>query len=146
MHCYGFSLPRVRNSSAKVSLWLEPLLHLVDQITSCIFPHTVKQDSHPTTSLISKKVVPYRTRGGTCYLGVYTTKTRSSADSSMTIDITWHISTVSTMPTHTQTTTSILTTVTSHHDRWKTNTLNTNTSQTQYYKDGKTCTTLIVAW
>jgi hypothetical protein len=146
MLCYGFSLPRVRNSSAKVSLWLEPLLHLVDQITSCIFPHTAKQDSQPTTSLISKKVVPYRTCGGTCYLGVYTTKTRSSADSSMTIDITWHISTVSTMPTHTQTTTSILTTVTSHHDRWKINTLNTNTSQTQYYKDGKTCTTLIIAW
>jgi hypothetical protein len=40
----------------------------------------------------------------------------------------------------------ILTTITSHHDGWKTKTLNNNTSQTQHYKDGKTCTTLMTAW
>jgi hypothetical protein len=38
---------------------------------------------------------------------------------------TWRIPTISTILTHAQTTASNLTTVTSHHDRWKTNTLNT---------------------
>jgi hypothetical protein len=42
----------------------------------------------PTTSLISRQVVPYRTRGITCYPGVPTPKTRSLADSSMTVHIT----------------------------------------------------------
>jgi hypothetical protein len=54
--------------------------------------------------------------------------------------------TVSTNPIHAQTTASILTTVTSHQDRWKTTSLNNNTSQTQYHKDEKTCTTLMTAW
>jgi hypothetical protein len=54
--------------------------------------------------------------------------------------------TISTIPTIAQTTTSILTTVTSHHDGWKIKSLNNNTSQTQHHKDGKTCTTLMTAW
>jgi hypothetical protein len=89
MLCYGFLVTQVPDCSAKVSSLLEPLLHLVDQIMFCAFPHTTEQDSQPITSLISKQVVPYRTRNPT----------------------------VSTISTHAQNTTSNLTTVTSHHDR-----------------------------
>jgi hypothetical protein len=123
--CYSFLVTRVPAYSAKVSSWLKPLLHLVDQITFCVFPHTTEQDSQPTTSLISKQVVPYQTRGGICCPDVSTTKTRSLADSSMTNHNTWWNPIVSTIPTHAQTTASNLTTVTSHHNGWKTNTLNT---------------------
>jgi hypothetical protein len=137
MLCYGFPWPRVPACSAKLSSCLEPLLHLVDQITLCVFPLTSKQDSQPTASLISKQVVPYRTHGGTCCHGVSTPKTRSLADSSMINHNSWWIPTVSTIPTHAQTTASNLTTVNSHLDGWKTNTLNNNTSQTQHYKDGR---------
>jgi hypothetical protein len=136
MPCYGFPWPWVPASSAKVFSWLEPLLHLVDLITSCVFPHTAEQDSQPIASLISKQVVPYRTRGATCCPRMSTPKTQSLEDSSMTNHITWRNPTISTIPAHAQTTASILTTVNSHHDRWKANTLNTNTSQTQHLKDG----------
>jgi hypothetical protein len=118
----------------------------VDQITSYIFPHTTEQDSQPTTSLISNQVVPYWTRGGTCCPRVSTPKTQSLADSSMTNHITWWNPTISTIPTHARTTVSLLTRVTSHHDGWKTKTLNNNTSQTQHHKYGKTCMTLMTAW
>jgi hypothetical protein len=47
--------------------------------------HSSKQGTLPTASLISKQVVPYRTRGGTCCPGLSTPKTQSLADSSMTI-------------------------------------------------------------
>jgi hypothetical protein len=66
--------------------------------------------------LISKQAFPYRTCAETCW---------SLVDSSMTNHITWWIPTVSTIPNFAQTTVSNLTTVTSHHNRWKTNTLNT---------------------
>jgi hypothetical protein len=75
MLCYGFPWPRVPACSAKVSSWLEPLLHLVHQITFRVIPHTSEQDSQPTTSLISKQVIPHRPRGGSCCLGVSTPKT-----------------------------------------------------------------------
>jgi DNA gyrase inhibitor GyrI len=91
------------------------------RVTMSIF-HSSEQDTLSSTSLISKQVVPYRTQGGTCCLGVSTHKARSLADSSMTIHNTWWNPTISTIPTHAQTTVSILTMVTSHHDRWKTNT------------------------
>jgi hypothetical protein len=65
-----FSLTLGPASSAKVSSWLKPLLHLLDQITSYVFPHTAEQDSQPTISLISMQVIPYRARGSTCCLGV----------------------------------------------------------------------------
>jgi hypothetical protein len=109
----------------QVSLWLEPLLHLVHQNTSRVFPHISEQDSEPTTSLISKQVVPYRTRGGTCCPRVSTPKTLSLAYLSMTTHNTWWNPTASTIPNLAQTTVSNLTTVTSHHDGWKTNTFNT---------------------
>jgi hypothetical protein len=90
----------------------------------------------PTTSLISKHAIPYRTCGGTCCPGVSTPKIQSLANLSITIHFTWRIPTVSTIPTHAQTTASNLTTV-SHHDKWNTNTLNTKTSQTQHHQDGR---------
>jgi hypothetical protein len=137
MLCYSFPRPRVPTCSAKVSSWLEPLLNLVDQITSCAFPHIVEQDSQHTASLISKQVIPYRTHGGTCCPRVSTPKIQSLADSSMRNHISWRILAASTIPNLTQTTSLNLTTVNSHHDGWKTNTLNINTSQTQHHKDGR---------
>jgi hypothetical protein len=56
---------------------------------------------------------------------VSTHKTQSLVDLSMTNHNTWRNPTVSTIPTHAQTKAFNLTTVTSHHDGWKTNTLNT---------------------
>jgi hypothetical protein len=97
----------------------------VDQITSYVIPHNNEQDSQPTGSLTSKQVVPYQTHGGTYCPGVSTPKIRSLVDFSMTNHNTWQIPTVSTILTHAQTKASILTTVTSHHDGWKTNTLDT---------------------
>jgi hypothetical protein len=146
MLSYGFPWPRVPTHSAKISSWFEPLLHLMDHITSCAFLHTAEQDSQPTTSLIGKQSVPYQTCGSTCCSGVYTPKTRSLADSSLTNHITQQNPSVSTIPTHAQTTVSILTTVTSYHDGWKTNTLNTNPSQTQHHKCGNTCMPFMTAW
>jgi hypothetical protein len=87
--------------------------------------HSSEQGTLPTASLIIQQVVSYRTRGDTCYPGVSTPMTQSLADSSMINHITWWIPTISTIPKLAQTTASHLTTVTSHHDRWKTNTLNT---------------------
>jgi hypothetical protein len=46
--------------------------------------HSSEQGTLSITSLISKQVVPYQTRGGTCCLGVFTPKTQSLADLSMT--------------------------------------------------------------
>jgi hypothetical protein len=125
------------DSSASCTLW----------IRSCpaSFP-TPPSKTHNLQHPFSKQVVPYWTRGGTCCPRVSTPKTRSLADSSMTIHITWRNPTVSTIPTHAQTTASILTKIISHHDGWKTKTLNNNTSQTQHHKDGNTCMTLMTAW
>jgi hypothetical protein len=120
MFWYGSPVTRVPISIAKVSSWLEPLLHLVDQNMSCVFSYTPEQDSQPTTSLISKQAISYRTHGDTCCPGVSTPKTWPLADSSVTIHSTWRNPSISTIPTHAQITTSILTMVTSHHDGWKT--------------------------
>jgi hypothetical protein len=87
--------------------------------------HSSEQGKLLTTSLTSKQAIPYQTHGGTCCPRVSTPTTRSLVDLSMTNHITWWIPTVSTIPNLAQTTASNLTMVTSHHDRWKTNTLNT---------------------
>jgi hypothetical protein len=50
--------------------------------------HSSEQGTLPTASLISKQVIPYRTRGGTCCPGVSTPMTQSLADSSKTSHIT----------------------------------------------------------
>jgi hypothetical protein len=76
--------------------------------------HSSEHDTLPIAYLISKQAVPYQTRGGTRYL----------ADSSVTNHITWRNPTVYTILNLAQTTTLNLTMVTSHHDGWKTITLN----------------------
>jgi hypothetical protein len=107
--------------------------------------HSSEQDTHPTTSLISKQVIPYQTRGDICCLGVSTPKTRSLANSSMTIHITWQNPTVSTIsillkPQHRSSSRS------PHIMTDGRPTLSNDTSQTQYHEDGKTCMTLMTAW
>jgi hypothetical protein len=77
--------------------------------------HSSEQGTLPTTSIISKQAIPYRTRGDTCCPGVSISMTWSLVDSSMTNHITWWIPTISTIPILAQTTTSNLTTVTSQH-------------------------------
>jgi hypothetical protein len=47
-------------------------------------PYSTEHDTQPIAYLISKQVIPYRTRGGTCCLRVSTPKIQSLADSSMT--------------------------------------------------------------
>jgi hypothetical protein len=49
---------------------------------SDVNPHSTEQDTQPIAFLISRQVVLYRTRGGTCYPGVSTPKIRYLADSS----------------------------------------------------------------
>jgi hypothetical protein len=68
--------------SAKDSPDLGPLLHLMDQIMFCVFPHIIERDSQPIAILISKHVIPYGTRGGTSCPEVPTPKIQSLADSS----------------------------------------------------------------
>jgi hypothetical protein len=58
------------------------------RVTMSIF-HSSEQGTLPTISLISKQVIPYRTRGGTYCPGVSTHKTRSLADLSMTNHKQW---------------------------------------------------------
>jgi hypothetical protein len=61
-----------------------PLLHNVAQEGHkvwCHF-HSTEHDTQPIVYLISKQVVPYRTRGGTCCPGVSTPKIQSLPDSS----------------------------------------------------------------
>jgi hypothetical protein len=53
------------------------------RVTTPIF-HSSEQGTLPTTSLISKQVIPYQTRGDTCCPVVSTPKTWSLADFSMT--------------------------------------------------------------
>jgi hypothetical protein len=101
-----------------------PLAPCEPRWVSVLISYSSEQGTLPTASLISKQVVPYRTCGGTYCPGVSTPMTRSLANSSMTNPITWWIPSVSTIPNLAQTTASNHTTVTAHHDRWKTNTLN----------------------
>jgi hypothetical protein len=51
-------------------------------------PHSTEHDTQPIAYLISKQVIPYCTRGGTCCLGVSTPKIRPLADLSMKNHIT----------------------------------------------------------
>jgi hypothetical protein len=114
------------------------------RVTTPIF-YSSEQGTLPTTFLISKQVIPYRTCGGICYPGVSTPITRSLIDSSMTNHITWQILTVSTISNLAQTTATNLTT-SPHIMTDGRPTLSTlNISQTQHHEDGKTCTTLMTA-
>jgi hypothetical protein len=108
-------------------------------------PHSTERDTQPIAYLISKQVVPYRTRYGTCRPGVSTPKIQSLADSSMTSRITWWNPTVSTTPTLLQ----------PHHrsSPWSNHisidgrpSLTKTQAKLNITKDGKTCTTLMTVW
>jgi hypothetical protein len=108
-------------------------------------PHSTKHDTQPTPYLISKQVIPYRTRAGTCCPGVSTPKIRSLVDSSMTSHITWRNPTVSTIP-------SLL--KPPHRSSRRSDhiltdgrpSLTKTQAKLNITKDGKTCMTLMTAW
>jgi hypothetical protein len=109
------------------------------QVTTLI-SHSSEQGTLPTASLISKQVVPYQTRIGTCCPGVSTPKTRSLADSSMT----------NYKPSRSQPSPPFQSLLKPQHrtSPWsphittdgRSTLLTLNTSQTEHHKDGKTCT------
>jgi hypothetical protein len=127
-----------------------PLLHHVVQAvhTEChtdrSHPHSTEHDTQPIAYLISKQVVLYWTRGGTCCPGVSTPKIRSLADLSVTSHITWWNPTVSTVPTLLKP---------QHRPLPRPNHISTDgrpsLTKTQakrnITKDGKTCMTLMTA-
>jgi hypothetical protein len=120
-----------------------PLAPCEPRRVTTLISHSSEQSTLPITALISKQVIPYRTHGDTCYLGVSSHKTRSLTDSSMTNHKPWR----------SQPSSPFQTLLKPHHriSPWSPHitidgrsTLSTlNTSQTQHYKDGKTCTTLM---
>jgi hypothetical protein len=103
--------------------------------------HSSEQGTLPTISLISKQIVPYRTRGDTCCHRVSTTKTRSLADSSITNHRPWRSQTFP--PFQTLLELQYWISPRSPHITIDgRSTLSTfNTSQTQHHRDRKTCTT-----
>jgi hypothetical protein len=108
-------------------------------VTTPIF-HSSKQGTLPTTSLISKQVVLYWTRGGTYCSEVSTPKTWSLAYLSITNHEPWRSQPSPPFQTllkpHHQT--SPLSPHITTDGRPTLSTL--KTSQTQHHKDGKTCT------
>jgi hypothetical protein len=108
-------------------------------------PHSTEHDTQPIAHLISKQVVPYRTRGGTYCPRVSTHKIQFLADSIMTRHITWWNPTVSTIPTLLK----------SQHGSspWSNHistdgrlSLTKTQAKLNITKDGKTCTTLMTTW
>jgi hypothetical protein len=103
--------------------------------------HSSEQGTLPTTPLISKQAVPYRTRGGICCPVVSTPKTRSLANLSMTNHKLWR----SQPSPPFQTLLKPYHRISPRSPHITTDgrpTLSTlNTSQTQQHKDGKTYTT-----
>jgi hypothetical protein len=108
-------------------------------------PHSTENDTQPVAHLISKQVIPCRTRGGTCCPRGSTPKIRSLADLSRTNHITWWNPTVSTIPTLLKS---------QHRSSARSNHISTDgrpsLTKTQaklnITKDGKTCTTLMTTW
>jgi hypothetical protein len=97
-------------------------------------PHSSEQDTQPIAFLISKQVVPYQTRGGTCCPGVSTPKIRSLADLSSNA---MTVLTISTIPTIAQTIASILTWSTHTSTDGRPQHSHKYRSQTQHYKGWK---------
>jgi hypothetical protein len=97
LQCWGFP----HTVAPFCTMWFRQFTTKVTQTghTDRSHPHSTEYDTQPIAYLISKQVVPYRTRGGTCCPGGSTPKIRSLADSSMTSHITWRNPTVSTSPT-----------------------------------------------
>jgi hypothetical protein len=102
--------------------------------------HSSEQDTLPTSSLISKQAILYRTRGDTYCLGVSISKTRSLADSSMTKHKLWRSQPSPPFQTllKPQHRTSPRSPLITTDGRPTLPTL--NIIQTQHHKDGKTCT------
>jgi hypothetical protein len=154
MLCYD-SLQMVPACCAKVSRTKWPLLHHVVQAVhkEChkdwsqrMEPSPLNWARHkPTTYLISKQDIPYRTRGGTCCPGVSTPKIRSIADSSMTSHITWQnpiVSIISTLLKPQQRSSPR----SNHISMDGRPSLTKSQAKLNITKDGKTCTTLMTAW
>jgi hypothetical protein len=128
----------VHTCSAKVSrtnipsctMWLRQFTKYVTKTDHRVWchPHSTEHDTQPIVFLTSKQVIPYRTRGGTCYPAVSTPKIWSLADSSMTKHNTWRNQTVSTIPTLLKP---------QHRSSPQLNHIS---------MDGKTCTTLMTTW
>jgi hypothetical protein len=97
--------------------------------------HSSEQGTIPTSSLISNQAILYRTCGGTCCLGVSTTKTRSLANLSKTNHKPWRSQ--PSPPLQTLLKPQHRTPPRSPHTMMDGRpTLSThNTSQTQYHKD-----------
>jgi hypothetical protein len=108
-------------------------------------PHSIEHDTQSTNIayLISKQAVPYQTRGGTCCPRVSTPKIWSLVDLSMTCHITWQNPTISTIPTLLKS---------QHQSSPWSNHISTDgrlslrKTQAKLTKDGKTCTTFMIAW
>jgi hypothetical protein len=79
---YDFPWPQTPLAVLRFPLTSGPSYTLWIQITSCVVPHIIKQDLQYISSLISKQVVSYRTRGDTCCPEVSIPKIRCLADSS----------------------------------------------------------------
>jgi hypothetical protein len=103
--------------------------------------HSSEQGTLPTSSLISKKVVPYQTRGNTCCHGVSTPMTQSLADSSMTNHKLWRLQPSPPF----QTLLKPQHRISPRSPHIMTDGRPTLHSQTQHHKDGKTCITLMTA-
>jgi hypothetical protein len=146
MFCYGFShkvaplavLRFPTQNGLICTMWFRQFTKNVVKTShkDMSYPHSTEHDTQTIAYLISKQVVPYRTRGGTCCPGGSAPEIRFLADSSMTSHVTWwnpnrlHHSNLA------QTTASILTMVNSHLDGWETIS-HKDTSQTQHHKGWK---------
>jgi hypothetical protein len=122
MLCYGFhskaplAVLRIPSKGPPCTVWFG---HFTKYDTkSDVNPHSKEQDTQTIAFLISKQVIPYRTRGGTCCPGGSTPKIRSLADSS----ITWHDD-INHLHHSNCCSNHIIDPHTSHLDGWKTTTL-----------------------
>jgi hypothetical protein len=128
-------------------MWFRQIIEYVTKTDHKVWchPHSIEHDTQPIVFLISKQVVSYRTRGGTCCPGVSTPMIQSLAYLSMTNHITWWNPTVFTIP-------SLL--KPQHRSSPRSNHISTDgrpsLTKTQpklnITKDGKTCITLMTAW
>jgi hypothetical protein len=146
MLCYGFPhkvaplavLRFLAQCRPFCTMWFKQFTKKVTKtgLTDRSHPYSTEHDIQPIANLISKQVVPYRTRGGTCCPRGSTPKIRSLADLSMTSHITWRNPNRLHHSNLAQTTASILTRVNSHLDGWETIS-HKDTSQTQHHKGWK---------
>jgi hypothetical protein len=138
LQCWGFP----HTVAPFCTMWFRKFTQNVTQ-TGHI--DSTEHDTQPISYLISRRAIPYRTRGGTCCPGVSTPKIRSLAYLSMTSHITWWNPSVSTIPTllkpqHQSTPWSNHISIDGRPSLTKTQV------KLNITKDGKTCTTPMTAW